>query len=137
MSPALMCALALATASTYSGSVMLAAAFEKPSCGANSMPPRSAFTISARSRWRSLSVPECSSATRRAVELAVVRRQALEKADDVVARGADEAAVERNAVDRRRELGRSRERVAHQREPFAGILRAHPRLTVDDEPIGM
>ena len=121
-----------------------AAAREKsPGLSGASRPPRSALTTCARSAWRSLSVPACSSATRRVRwsntssdsgatytacgrpgELGAVRRQPLEEPHHVVAGRADEPAVERNAVDLRLEQsarGRARRASARAtRRAFVG-----------------
>jgi len=72
-----------------------------------------------------------------AFELAAVRRQPLEEAHDVVARGADEAAVERDAIDLGRERRSSMQHVAHERKPAGRIARPRLVLTVDREPIGI
>src|SRR5512138_59328 len=76
-------------------------------------------------------------ALRQAGELALVRRQPLEEAHDVIARGADEAAVERDALDLRLQRRRAVEHAAHQREPFGGVLGPLLALAVDREAIGV
>ena len=72
---------------------------------------------------------------RQAVALGAIRRQAFEEAHDVVARRADEAAVEWNAVDLRLQQRRALERAAHHRLPFGRVRGSALGLAVDREPV--
>ena len=72
-----------------------------------------------------------------AFELPGVVGQPLEEAHDVIAGRADEAAVERDAVDFRMQRRRAAEHVAHQRKPLGGVRGAFGRLAVDGEPVGV
>ena len=157
MSPALMCAFAAATAAMNSRSVMLAAACENaPGLSGASRPPRSALTTRARNACRSLSDAGVQQRDaprqmieheqrfgcdvhrlRQTFELPGVVGQPLEEAHDVIAGRADEAAVERNAVDFRMQRRRAAEHVAHQRKPLGGVRGAFGRLAVDGEPVGV
>ena len=74
---------------------------------------------------------------RQPMQLRVVRRQALEESHDVVARGADEAAVERDAVDLRLQQRRAVERVAHHRGPLGRVRRPLLALAVHREAVGI
>ena len=74
---------------------------------------------------------------RQAGELFGVRRKPFEEAHDVIARRADEPAVERDAVDLRLQERRARHGAAHHRLPFAGVRRPALGLAVDREPVGV
>ena len=61
----------------------------------------------------------------------------VEEADDVVTRGADESAVEGNAVDRGLELGAAGERLTHQRLPGPPPFGSRRGLAVHHDAVPM